>query len=128
MSTLVSMEGDNIEPANIEIERQDDHLHSYVGSQTMNENNIHNDDNEIDEEVEKWTNENQVDDIEEVEDVIGRNKRKKRSKVWDEFKKVSLPIGHVYIVKNNYLLELLVQQHNLKDIWTDVLLGFVPSC
>ncbi|PKU78110.1 hypothetical protein MA16_Dca013176 [Dendrobium catenatum] len=93
MSTPVSMEGDNIEPANIEIERQDDHLHSYVGSQPMNENNTHNDDNEIDEEVEKWTNENQVDDIEEVEDVIGRNKRKKRSKVWDEFKEVSLPTG-----------------------------------
>ncbi|KAI0496700.1 hypothetical protein KFK09_023024 [Dendrobium nobile] len=80
MSTPVSMEGDNIEPANIEIERQDDHLHSYIGSQPMNENNTHNDDNEIDEEVEKWTNENQVDDIEEVEDFIGRNKRKKRSK------------------------------------------------
>ncbi|KAI0500866.1 hypothetical protein KFK09_019084 [Dendrobium nobile] len=90
MSTPVSMEGDNIEPANIEIERQDDHLHSYIDSQPMNENNTHNDDNEIDEAVEKWTNENQVDDIEEVEDVIGR---KKRSKVWDEFKEVSLPTG-----------------------------------
>ncbi|KAI0501444.1 hypothetical protein KFK09_016389 [Dendrobium nobile] len=32
MSTPVSMEGDNIEAANIEIERHDDHLHSYVGS------------------------------------------------------------------------------------------------
>ncbi|KAI0488737.1 hypothetical protein KFK09_028576 [Dendrobium nobile] len=53
----------------------------------------HNDVNEIDEEVEKWTNENQVDDIEEVDDVIGINKRKKRSKVWDEFKEVILPTG-----------------------------------
>ncbi|KAI0529520.1 hypothetical protein KFK09_002072 [Dendrobium nobile] len=97
MSTPVSMEGDNIENAIIETGRHenqnDDHLHSYVGSQPMNENNTHNDDNEIDEVVEKWTNENQVDDIEEVDDVIGRNKRKKRSKVWDEFKEVILPTG-----------------------------------
>ncbi|KAI0493065.1 hypothetical protein KFK09_027341 [Dendrobium nobile] len=93
MSTPISMEWDNIEPANIETERHDDHLHSYVGSQPLNENNTQNADNEIDEEVEKWTNENQVDDIEEVEDAIGRNKRKKRSKVWDEFKEIILPTG-----------------------------------
>ncbi|KAL0907906.1 hypothetical protein M5K25_022359 [Dendrobium thyrsiflorum] len=78
MSTPISMEGENMEPVNTNNGRLDDHLHSYVGSQPANEDNTHNDDNEIDEEVEKWTNENQENDIEEADDIIGKNKRKKK--------------------------------------------------
>ncbi|KAH0469065.1 hypothetical protein IEQ34_002297 [Dendrobium chrysotoxum] len=103
ISTPISIEGDNIEPVNTETGRLDDHLHSYVGSHPGNENDLHNDNNDINEEVERWTNENQVNDVEEVDDIIGRKKKKKTFKVWDEFKEGILPAGqrlddHIHLI------------------------------
>ncbi|KAL0928125.1 hypothetical protein M5K25_002365 [Dendrobium thyrsiflorum] len=95
MSTPVSIEVDNCEPVQVEIERLDDQRQSYVGSEPMNENDTINDNIVIDEEVERWATENQDNDGEDVDEDNDTKikKRKKTSKVWDEFKEVILPDG-----------------------------------
>ncbi|KAL0906876.1 hypothetical protein M5K25_025405 [Dendrobium thyrsiflorum] len=85
-STPASVEADNSEPVNVEVERLNEQLHSYLASEPMNMNEITNDNNDIDDEVERWTNENQDNDDEEVdeenklENFIERKKRNKTLK------------------------------------------------